>query len=369
MKTKYIHKIAQSLKANNLEAILVTPSEELQFIADINPYLCERFQGLFIKQDASCFYICNLLNADEFREIFGPEIEIFSWSDSDGFIDATRTAFTKHGLLGKTVGVNTTSRAFNVLTIMNEMDIQFCDGRYILEAMRIIKTPEEMQALREAAAIVDDSFAELLEYLRPGLTEAQIMEKMKDIFARQGIFECNVLACAGANSSYPHYCGNEGVVQYGDVVLMDWGCRHKNMWSDMSRTVFIGEASPHQSEIYNIVLEAQTAAEKAAVKGAFVPDVDKTARDIITAKGYGDAFITRLGHGIGYSLHEGPSIVQTNHINLDTGMAFSIEPGIYLAGELGVRIEDIVLIGPNGTEILNQAPKELIVVPAPKGKE
>lgn len=362
MKQKYLSLIVDALKEKKLDAILVAPSEELDFLAGFNPYLCERFQGLFIKKDGTYFYICNILARDEMKLLLGEKAKVYSWSDSDGFMPTVEDAFLQESLLKGKIAVNSTARAFNILTIAEKTATQFVDGRPILEQMRLIKTPEEMEALRESAAIVDASFEELLKFIKIGVSEKEITQKMTDIFLAQGLTDCNVLACVGGNSSYPHYCGSDGVVKYGDVVLLDWGCRHKNMWSDMSRTVFVGEVSERQKEIYNIVKKAQKAGTDTAVKGAFIPDVDKAARNVIIEEGYGDEFITRLGHGIGFSVHEGPYISQSNHNFLDIGMAFSIEPGIYLAGELGIRIEDVVLVGPSGTEILNKATKEITVI-------
>ena len=143
---------------------------------------------------------------------------------------------------------------------------------------------------------------------------------------------------------------------------MDFGCVYKGMYSDMTRTVFFGEASTKQREIYQYVLAANQAGEQAAVAGAYIPEVDKAARSIIEEAGYGADFITRLGHGIGYMIHEGPDIKKNNKRSLLPGMAFSIEPGIYLSGDFGVRIEDIVLVSENGNEILNQSSKELIIL-------
>ena len=362
MDKKYLDNITTALQKAGMDAILVAPSEEMEFILGFRPHLCERFQGLFIKKDGSSFYVCNLLSRDEMQLLLGDEIEVFSWSDSENFVDIVQTAFEKHNLIGANIAVNSTARAFNAFTIAQKTGTVFCDGRFILEQMRIIKNEEEMQALRESSALVDSSFETILKFIKPGVTEKEIVEKIQEFFLSKGIYEFNALACVGKNSSYPHYCKDDGVVSYGDVVLIDWGCRHKNMWSDMSRTVFVGTVTEHQKRLYNIVKTAQQKGIDTAQKGCFVPDVDKVARQVIIDAGYGDTFITRLGHGIGYAIHEAPYISQISQITLDTGMAFSIEPGIYIAGEIGIRIEDVVMIGPNGTEVLNKTTKDLIVI-------
>jgi Xaa-Pro dipeptidase len=167
---------------------------------------------------------------------------------------------------------------------------------------------------------------------------------------------------SGPNSSYPHYHGSSREIEKQDVIILDFGCTVNGMFSDMSRTVFVGGITEEQKKIYGIVRQSNEAGEAAAVNGAFIPDVDKAARDIIDDAGYKECFINRLGHGIGYMIHEGPDIKKSNNRNLLPGMAFSIEPGIYIAGNVGMRIENIVLTTETGNEILNKSSKEIIII-------
>ena len=134
------------------------------------------------------------------------------------------------------------------------------------------------------------------------------------------------------------------------------------MCADMSRTVFVGGITEEERHVYEIVRKSQEAGEKAAVKGAYIPDVDKASRNIIEESGYGKYFFTRLGHGIGYSVHEAPDIKASNKRNLEEGMVFSIEPGIYMAGKFGIRIENIVAVTNDGNEVLNKASKEIMII-------
>lgn len=169
----------------------------------------------------------------------------------------------------------------------------------------------------------------------------------------------------GANASYPHYMvsGEGAVLQEKDVLLTDFGCSYHGFQSDMTRTVFIGEPTEEEAKIYDIVLKANLAGEAAVKEGAYIPEIDKAARKVIEDAGYGQYFTTRLGHGIGYQVHESPEIKQSNRRNLEKGMAFSIEPGIYIPGVIGIRVEDIVVINEHGErEILNKVPKEMKVI-------
>ena len=362
MRKKYLDRLVGLLNNSNMDAILIAPSEEMEFIMGHNTHICERFQALIIKKDGTYFYICNLLTVGEIQDVLGPDIPVYGWFDGDEFTHTVKKAFEEHALIGKTIGVNSTERAFLILQIMEAMDVKFVNGKPILEEMRMIKDEEEIANLRMAAHITDESFEELLKFIKPGIKEADISNKMNEIFKAKGADEGFTMVCSGPNSSYPHYAGDQRVIQEKDVIILDWGCKYNNMCADMSRTVFVGGITEEEEKIYNIVLKSQLAGEAAAVEGAYIPDIDRASREIIQEEGYGDYFFTRLGHGIGYSVHEAPDIKASNKRNLEKGMVFSIEPGIYIAGKVGMRIENIVAITKDGTEILNQASNEIKII-------
>lgn len=362
MRQKYFDKLVNILKDRKLDALLIAPSEEMEFIMGHNTHLCERFQGLIIKSDGTYFYICNLLTVDEVQAVLGPDIKVYGWFDGDNFIDTVQKAFQENGLIGKTIGVNSTERAFIILQIMEAVNVKFVNGKPLLEEMRMIKDAEELDNLRMAARITDESYEELLQFIKPGIKEADIAKKMNEIFKAKGADEGFTMVCSGPNSSYPHYNDDQRVIQEKDVIVLDWGCKYNDMCADMSRTVFVGDITDEERKIYEIVLQSQEAGEKAAVNGAYIPDVDKAAREVIEKAGYGKYFFTRLGHGIGYSVHESPDIKASNQRYLEKGMVFSVEPGIYIAGKVGMRIEDIVAVTENGNEILNKATKEIQII-------
>jgi len=362
MRKKYLYKLIEILNKKDIDAILIAPSEEMEFIMGHNTHLCERFQALIIKNDGNYFYICNLLTADEVQNALGPEVKVYGWFDGEIFTHTVKKAFEEQGLTGKTIAVNSTERAFIILQLMEEVDAEFVNGKPVLEEMRMIKDEEELNNLRMAAKITDESYEELLKFIRPGIKEADIAKKMNEIFKKKGAAEGFTLVCSGPNSSYPHYSDDRRVIQEKDIIVLDWGCKYNNMCSDMSRTVFVGGITEEERRVYEIVKASQEAGEKAAVRGAYIPDVDKAARDIIEKSGYGKYFLTRLGHGIGYSVHEAPDIKASNPMHLEKGMVFSIEPGIYMAGKFGIRIENIVAVTENGNEILNKASKEIMII-------
>jgi len=362
MRKRYFDRLVKILKDKDMDAILIAPSEEMEFILGHNTHICERFQALIIKNDGTYFYICNLLTVDEIQDVLGPDIKVYGWFDGDVFTDTVKKAFEENDLIGKTIGVNSTERAFLILQIMEAVDVHFVSGKTILEEMRLIKDEEELENLRTAARITDESYEELLKFIRPGIKEADIARRMNEIFKEKGADEGFTMVCSGPNSSYPHYNSDQRVIQEKDVIVLDWGCKYNDMCADMSRTVFVGDISEEEKKVYEIILASQEAGERAAVEGAYIPDVDRAAREIIENAGYGKYFPTRLGHGIGYSVHEAPDIKASNKRKLEKGMVFSIEPGIYMAGKFGMRIENIVAVTENGNEVLNKASKEIKII-------
>ncbi|MFI3173454.1 MAG: Xaa-Pro peptidase family protein [Eubacteriales bacterium] len=362
MKKEYLGRITELLKKAEMDAILIAPSEEMEFLIGFSPVICERFQSLIVKADGTYFYICNLLTVDEMQEVLGEDIKVYGWFDGDGYMDTVKQAFEDYGLMGKKIGVNSSERACIILDIMKGLDVEFVNGKPLLEDVRIIKNEADIENLRIAGKITEEVFLEVIKFIKPGVSEGDIENFINDAFLKRGAGLGFTLICAGPNGAYPHYGGNQGVVKEKDVVLLDFGCTWNGMCSDMTRTVFVGGITEEEREMYNYVLDAVLAAESKVKEGAYIPEVDKAARDIIDSSGYGKTFVTRLGHGLGYSVHEAPDIKQSNKRNLEKGMVFSIEPGIYRIGEYGIRIEDILVVTEDGFENFNTATKEIIVI-------
>jgi Xaa-Pro dipeptidase len=324
--------------------------------------MCERFQGLFVTDRGEGFYVCNKLYKGEIENAYGDRFKIYGWMDGEPMTDACAAALDEHGLKGGTLGVNSSAQAFNILDIAENCGVRFVNGLSVLEEARIIKTEEEAENLRKAARIADDVFRLAVGYIKPGMKEGDISDFLLRKMAEAGGGKPWAIVASGPNSSYPHYHGSDRVILERDMMILDFGCAVNGMYSDMSRTVFVGGITEEERKIYGIVLESNEAGEAKAVNGAFIPDVDKASRDIIDAAGFSDNFLNRLGHGIGYMIHEGPDIKKNNRRNLEPGMAFSVEPGIYIAGKVGMRVEDIVLVTETGSEILNKASKDIIII-------
>ncbi|SHJ54818.1 M24 family metallopeptidase [Paramaledivibacter caminithermalis] len=361
---KYIDKLIGIIKDEKLDAMFIAPSEDLEFLMGFSPHMDERFQGLFITKDGQLFYIVPKLNREEILDTLGNNGKVFDWGDGEGFLGVLAKSFEEYNLLYKTIGVNGTARAVNMLDIKTKLEVDLKNGKQILEELRIIKSGEEIEKLRVAAKMADDVFEQLVEFIKPGILERDIKDKIGELFMEMGAdgLSFEPIVASGPNSSKPHYNKDSRVIEEKDIIILDFGCKYKGLCSDMSRTVFVGDISKEEKKIYDIVYRANEAAEKYVKEGVAAESVDKVARNIIKEEGHGEHFLNRVGHGIGYSVHEAPYIKGGNERKLQKGMAFSIEPGIYIPGKFGMRIEDIVVISEKGVEILNKAPKEIIVI-------
>lgn len=361
----FLKKLTDIQKEQGLDAVLIAPSLDLEFLIGFSPFLCERFQGLFVKQNGDFFYIANLLSKEEIAKRVEPAGKVYSWWDGEDYVAKVAEILREEGLEGKRIGVGESVRAFHILNISKAFSAEFVNAKDLMNETRIHKSTEELNALRDSARVADESLAAALKKIHPGNSEKEIGDILCSEMELRGGKNPGGLICVGANTGYPHYArkGDGAILQEQDILLMDFGCIYNGFYSDMTRTVFFGSVSEKQKKIYNTVLEANLAGENAAFCGAYIPDIDLAARTVIEKSGYGDTFTTRLGHGIGCKVHEAPDIKQSNRRYLEKGMAFSIEPGIYLAGEFGVRIEDIVIINERGErEVLNQFPKDLLIL-------
>ncbi|EHY87779.1 M24 family metallopeptidase, partial [Saccharomonospora azurea] len=220
--------------------------------------------------------------------------------------------------------------------------------------------------LRRAAEAIDRVHARMGEWLRPGRTEAEVGADITEAIVAEGHTHADfVIVGSGPNGASPHHDVSDRVIEAGDVVVVDIGGPIPEGYnSDSTRTYAVGEPAAEIAEAYAVLQRAQEAAVRAVRPGATAHEVDAAARDLLTEAGLGELFIHRTGHGIGLDVHEEPYIMSGNDLPLQPGMAFSVEPGVYRAGQWGARIEDIVVVTADGVEPLNTRPHELVVLPA-----
>lgn len=291
---------------------------------------------------------------DSCQVIQSPPAKVSELCDRYGikelFIEATSTPVSRLAALRRDLAGVTVS------------DSDRFDG--IIAEMRSIKTQEELAYIREAQRMTDETFSYILNHIRPGRTEKEIMLDMEFYMRRMGSegVSFDFIVVSGKNSSLPHGVPTDKVVQRGDFVTMDFGAVVGGYHSDMTRTVAVGEASDEMRLVYDTVLRAQLESEKVIRAGAVCQDVDKVARDIINAAGYEGCFGHGLGHSVGVEIHESPAFSPRCETVLRSGMVMTVEPGIYLENKFGVRIEDMVYVTDTGSLNLTASEKQLLVL-------
>lgn len=234
----------------------------------------------------------------------------------------------------------------------------------MVEELRMVKSEEEVNTIKEAAKIADSAFTHILNYIKPGVAELDIANELEFFMRKNGAASSSfdIIVASGKRSALPHGVASDKLIESGDFVTLDFGALYQGYVSDITRTVAVGNPSEKLREIYEIVLEAQVQAVDQIKPGMTGRDADAIARDYIREKGYGDNFGHSLGHGIGLEVHEGPGLGSRSETTLVPGMVVTVEPGIYLPEIGGVRIEDDIVMTQNGNEILTHSPKELIIL-------
>ena len=232
------------------------------------------------------------------------------------------------------------------------------------QVLRQIKTAAEIVTMRKAAAITSEAFEAVLGKIRPGMTEIELRIELENIMYRLGadVPAFGTIIASGENGSLPHAVPGSRKLQKGDMITMDFGARVGGYCSDMTRTVALGEPSAEMKKVYNTVLRAQSMCEAALAAGKSCFEIDRLARDYIDSQGYAGRFGHGLGHCVGIDIHEDPRLSPASHDTLKAGMVITVEPGVYLPGVGGVRIENTCLVKENGSEPLTTARKELVVL-------
>jgi Xaa-Pro aminopeptidase len=241
-------------------------------------------------------------------------------------------------------------------------EVEWLGASGVVEALRLVKDAEELRRIREAVAIVDRTFKHILPLLQPGAVERDIAIEIEYFMKRAGAEKeaFDTIVASGFRSAMPHGRASGKALESGDFVTLDFGARWQGYHSDITRTLVLGKASDRQREIYGIVREAQETGLRAIRAGVTGVDADAAARKVIEDRGYGEQFGHGLGHGLGRSIHDGGSLSPRSEITLAAGMVMTVEPGIYIEGWGGVRIEDDVVVTDTGCEVLTRSPKELL---------
>ena len=357
MNINRLKRVIDSMKEKNIYQFVITDRMSIYYLTNINIHSGERFLGLYINQDNEVHLINNYL-----FPLSNNDIDILYYSDTESAVKKMSKFVHKD----KNIGIDK-SMTSNFLLEMMDIDIaaNYINASPCMDYVRMQKDEDEIKKMMEASEINDKSMKDIIDFVKAGMKEIDVLEELKLIYKRNGAdggFSFTPIIAFGINAANPHYStGNTAIGDNGCLVI-DMGCMHDGYCSDMTRTIFFGEPNDEAKKIYNIVKTAnENAINKVSEKVKF-SDIDNEARSYITENGYGEYFTHRTGHCIGMDVHEYGDVSSIHHAQLKEGMIFSIEPGVYCSDKkIGVRIEDLVLVTKDGYKDLNSFTKEIIV--------
>lgn len=356
-----IKKTAEILQKKKLDALLIAPSADMEYISEMRMRPDERLKAVVLLADGSLFCIAPKLYESEFEEYIAGEAPVYIWNDNDWFHDVTEEAFRRHGLRGKRIGVNTGVRAVDAVDIQKRNAVELWNGEDVLAELRMIKDRQEISLMDASGDITDTIMTELAAFIQPGRTEKEIRRYIMRRFEELGadFNSWNPIVAAGASAALPHYSKEGGTVAERDVVLVDIGCGYGGYRSDITRTYFTGEPTQKQRDVFEAVCAAQEEAQKLVAPGVPAREIHMTAVACMERAGFGHTFVTRTGHGVGREGHELPYISAASDILLREGMCFSVEPSASLPGEFGVRVENTVTVTKDGVRSFNKCPRRM----------
>lgn len=365
MPTDHRGRLARAAEAagkGGLDALIVGPSADLVYLAGYDPPPLERLTCLILRPGSAPFLVVPRLEEPLSQSAGAAELaEVRAWGETEDPYGMVR------GVVGgdaKRVGCSDRMWAAHLLRLQRALaGARFTPASEVLGHLRAIKDKEELGLLKRAARYADEALGRLLQTRLETRTERDVARHLGDLLLETGNDEVTfTIVGAGPNGASPHHEPGAREIHFGDAVVMDFGGRIDGYCSDITRTVAVGRSPPELPHVHEVVMEAQEEAFRTVAPDVPAQEVDRVARRVIERAGFGDLFVHRTGHGIGLEEHEAPYIVEGNDEPLRPGMCFSIEPGIYLPGEFGVRIEDIVTVTGTGARRLNHASRDLLVV-------
>lgn len=342
-----------------LDGVLIAPGPDLVWLTGYRPVETERLTLLVLRAGQDPVLVVPTLEAPD-AAAAAPMLTLRDWTDGK---DPYAAAASLVGSDDR-FGVSDNSWALHLLGLQRRLP----DTRYValteaLPMLRAVKDAAEVARLAEAGAAADAAYEEIRKVPFAGRREADVAADLAGLLRHFGHSQVDfTIVASGPNGANPHHEAGERVIEHGDMVVLDFGGLKHGYGSDTSRTVHVGEPDLEERRVHDVVRAAQEAGVAAVRPGAACQDVDRAARAVITEAGYGEYFIHRTGHGIGVTTHEPPYMIEGEELPLVPGMCFSVEPGIYLPGRFGVRIEDIVTVTEEGGWRLNTTSREMAIV-------
>ena len=358
MKTNRVNSVLEEMKKQGLDQILVSAPPALFYLTGKWFHPGERMITLLLKSNGEHKLIINKL----FPVTEDLGVDLVWYEDTNKPVEILSKYLNSESKLG----VDKTWPAHFLISLM---DINAASGYVnaspIIDRLRMIKDEEEKELMRISSQKNDRVIEKLISELEEGKTEKYYADRVKELYEEEGVYEFSFspIVAFSPNGADPHHGTDNTKLEKGQSVVIDIGGVYKSYCSDMTRTIFFGaEPSEEDREVYEIVKNANLNAIEKVKPGVKFSDIDKAARDYITERGYGEYFTHRTGHSIGIEDHDFGDVSSVNDDLLEEGMIFSIEPGIYLPGKIGVRIEDLILVTKDGAEVLNSVSKEVTVV-------
>ncbi|WP_319411754.1 Xaa-Pro peptidase family protein [uncultured Cohaesibacter sp.] len=342
------------------DLVAVGPTSNMAWLAGVSAHGDERPVMVLVTKDHAAF-LMPALNQDSVRQ--HTDLPFFCWADADGPQGALNEMLASFGMnkASLSVAVDEAMRADFALLLLDALSNskrQFLGDT--LGYLRCRKDESEFAQLKENAVLTDACITKAFASLKASMSELDVVRFIDDFFASHGAVTEFASVCFGANGAFPHHDSGETKLVEGMAVMIDLGCRKGGYPSDMTRSGYFGTPPEGYEAIAHVVEDAVKAALAAARPGVKASTIDDAARSTIAKAGYGDKFLHRTGHGLGIDIHEHPYMSASSETILEEGMVFSIEPGIYLAGKFGVRLEDIVIMREHGPEILSDKTRSLI---------
>jgi Xaa-Pro dipeptidase len=356
-----IEKLAQALNDEGIDAFFATSPITMGYLRGYAEDGHERFLSLAINADGRMRLICPALSESQARRASIGDIA--TWRDGEDPLALLEQLATDWNLKSAILAVDNDMRAQMLLNMQETLPAAlFKPGQLVLSKLMRNKDEDELALLRKAGKMADDAFDALLPRIKAGQTESEVDQMLQDGMRRAGGKPVFCIVAAGANGAEPHHLSDDTVLRDGDVVVLDFGCSVEGGYmSDITRTICVGKASDEAKKVYDVVYRSQAAGRDAIRSGVAAQEVDRAARKVIEDSGYGEFFVHRTGHGIGMRGHEEPYMVEGNTDLLEPGQCFSVEPGIYLPGNFGVRIENIVAATQDGHESMNREPSATLI--------
>lgn len=362
---KRIEDIQKFLQTENVDAAFVTTPDNVFYVSGFDSNPQERLLGVMVFKDAEPFVICPLMEVPDVKSA-GWTHEVVGHADTDDAWDIIMDTLNARGSVPTSIAIE---KSHLTVERMERMEELFKGATFIqlddqINNMRVIKDADELANLRIAAKLADYAIEVGCSEIAEGKTELDILMAIEYEMKKKGVqkMSFDTMVLSGPKTASPHGIPGVRKIQQGDFILFDLGVVYNGYCSDITRTVAFGEPTDAQRDVYETVRKAEQAAVDLVKPGVKAFEIDKVARDVIDEAGYGEYFTHRIGHGLGISVHEFPSITGTNELVLEEGMVFTIEPGIYNPEITGVRIEDDVVVTATGVEVLTKFPKELQII-------